>query len=183
MGAVFRFGFPRFDISQWIWFVTLFIGGLPIVYKTFKGMVHGQFASDIIAMLAIITAILTGQAFAGAVVVLMQSGGEAIEFYGLRRASSSLAALLQRAPRIARRKRDNKLEEINVEEVQVNDLLIVRPGDLIPVDGTIVEGVAEIDESALTGEPLAQSKTVGNRVLSGSVDVNGVINMLKSSCW
>jgi heavy metal translocating P-type ATPase len=177
LGAVIRFGFSRVEMSQWIWFVTLVIGGIPIIYQTFRGMLKGQFASDIVAMLAIITAILTGQAFAGAVVVLMQSGGEAIEFYGLRRASSSLTALLQRAPRRARRKRDSKLEEIDVEEVHVNDLLIVRPGDLIPVDGTIVEGTAEIDESALTGEPLTRSKTVGDRVLSGSVDVNGAISM------
>lgn len=177
LGAVLRFGFGEHDISQWVWFATLIIGGLPIVYQTVKGMLHGQFASDIVAMLAIITAILTQQAFAGAVVVLMQSGGEAIEYYGLRRASSSLTALLERAPRIARRKKGDQLEEIDVQNVQVNDLLIVRPGDLIPVDGTIVEGSAEIDESALTGEPLGHSKTVGDAVLSGSVDLNGAITM------
>lgn len=177
LGVIFRFGFGLPDVSRWIWFATLFVGGLPIIYKTIKGMLYGKFASDIVAMLAIITAILTGQSFAGAVVVLMQSGGEAIEFYGMRRASSSLAALLQRAPRLARRKREDKLEEICVDDVKVSDLLIVRPGDLIPVDGTIVEGEAEIDESALTGEPLARSKTVGDRVLSGSVDVNGPITM------
>lgn len=176
-GTVFRFVFGQLDISQWIWFATLVIGGLPIIYKTLKGMLHGQFASDIVAMLAIITAVLTEQAFAGAVVVLMQSGGEAIEYYGLRRASSSLTALLERAPRIARRKRGEKIEEIHVDEVQVNDLLIVRPGDLIPVDGIIVEGEAEIDESALTGEPLARRKTVDDKVLSGSVDVNGALCM------
>lgn len=177
LGVVFRFGFARPDLGQWIWYATLVIGGIPIIYKTCKGMLYGQFASDIVAMLAIITAILTKQPFAGAMVVLMQSGGEAIEFYGLRRASSSLTALLKRAPRIARRKRDNQLEEIDVEKVQVNDLLIVRPGDLVPVDGTIVEGTAEIDESALTGEPLARTKKEGDKILSGSVDVNGAILM------
>ncbi len=176
-GAVFYFGVPGSGISHWIWLATLIVGGLPIVYQTVKGMLRGQFAADIIAMLAIITAVLTGQAFAGAVVVLMQSGGEAIEFYGLSRASSSLTALLERAPSFARRKRGDKLEEIHVQEVQVNDLLVVRPGDLIPVDGTIVEGEAEIDESSITGEPLARSRTVGDPVLSGSVDVNGAISM------
>ena len=177
LGVVFRFGFHSNDISEKIWLATLIVGGVPIIYKTVKGMLHGQFASDIVAMLAIITAILTEQAFAGAVVVLMQSGGEAIEFYGLRRASSSLTALLQKAPRIARRKKNGTLEEIDVQEVQVKDLLVVRTGDLIPVDGTIVEGSAEIDESAITGEPFAHSKTVGDRVLSGSIDVNGAISM------
>lgn len=177
LGALFQFGFHQIEFSHWIWFATLIVGGLPIVYETLKGMLHGQFAADIVAMLAIITAALTDQAFAGAVVVLMQSGGEAIEFYGLRRASSSLTALLERAPRIARRKKDDTLEEIDVKDVKVNDLLIVRPGDLVPVDGTIMEGTAEIDESALTGEPLTRSKTVGDQLLSGSVDVNGAISM------
>jgi heavy metal translocating P-type ATPase len=177
LGVAFHFGAPQTQLGYWIWFATLVIGGAPIIYQTLVGMLHGKFASDIIAMLAIITAILTRQAFAGAVVVLMQSGGEAIEFYGMKRASSSLTALLQRAPRIARRKRNSALEEIDVEKVELNDLLIVRPGDLVPVDGTVVEGTAEIDESALTGEPLAHTKTVGDRVLSGSVDVNGAFSM------
>ena len=176
-GAWLRFGFGERDWSQWIWLATLVIGGLPIVYETLKGMFHGKFASDIVAMLAIVTAILTGQVFAGAVVVLMQSGGEAIEAYGLRRASFSLAELLKRAPRIARRKRGGVLEEIFVAQVERNDLLIVRPGDLIPVDGTIVEGSTEIDESAITGEPMGRTKTVGDSVLSGSVNGSSVVTM------
>lgn len=107
----------------------------------------------------------------------MQSGGEAIEAYGLRRASSSLASLLSRAPRRARRKVDGRLEEIDAEEVQIGDILIVRSGDLIPVDGTIVKGSAEVDESAITGEPFARAKKEGDRLLSGSVDTNGAIEM------
>ncbi len=156
---------------------TLILGGLPIVFQTAKGIFKGEFASDIVAMLAIITAVIMGQAFAGAVVVLMQSGGEALEAYGLQRASTSLASLLSRAPRFAFRKRDENLEKIDVQEVAVGDILMVRPGDLIPVDGTITSGVAEIDESALTGEPLAHSKTAGEPVFSGSVDVNGAFEM------
>ena len=169
--------FQRPDVSEWIWFATLILGGWPIVLQTIRGMLRGQFASDIVAMLAIVTAILLGQAFAGAVVVLMQSGGEAIEAYGLRRASSSLTALLQRAPRLARRKMENQMEEIDVQAVNVGDILIVRPGDLVPVDGTITLGGAEIDESALTGEPLTKAKQVGDQLLSGSVDVNGAFEM------
>jgi heavy metal translocating P-type ATPase len=177
LGLLFYFPFQRHDISQWIWLVTLILGGFPIVLQTFKGMLKGQFASDIVAMLAIITAVIMGEAFAGAVVVLMQSGGEALEAYGLRRASTSLAALLAREPRFAFRKKDGFLEKIDTSLVQVGDLLIVRPGDLIPVDGTIVSGTSEVDEAALTGEPLAHTKTTGDQVFSGSVDVNGAFEM------
>jgi len=177
LGAIFHLALQRPDLSHWIWLATLIAGGLPIVYRTTKGMLHGIFASDIVAMLAILTAFFLGQAFAGSVVVLMQLGGEAIEAYGLRRATSSLSALLKRAPRTAWRKKGSSMEEIDVRQVQIGDILIVRPGDLIPVDGTILNGSAEIDESAITGEPLARSKGVGEKLLSGSIDVNGAIEM------
>lgn len=177
LGLLFYFPLHRHDISNWIWLATLILGGTPIVWHTFRGMLKGQFASDIVASLAIITAVVMDQAFAGAVVVLMQSGGEALETYGLRRASSSLETLLSRAPHFALRKKGDSLEKIDVKEVLIGDVLIVRPGDLVPVDGTIVDGTSEIDESALTGEPLARSKTCGDPVFSGTIDVNGAFEM------
>ena len=176
IGLIFYFLHHR-DISEWIWLATLIIGGAPVVYQTIKGMFHGEFASDIVAMLAIITALIMQEAFAGAVVVLMQSGGEALETYGMRRATSSLEALLARAPRFAFRKKDDSLEKIDVTDVRMGDRLMVRPGDLIPVDGTIIDGTAEIDESALTGEPLAHSKTINDKVFSGTIDINGAFEM------
>ncbi len=142
-------------------------------------MFKGQFASDIVAMLAIITAVFLNEAFAGAIVVLMQSGGEAIERYGFQKASSSLEALLKRAPRKARRKTPNidQVEEIDVKDVQVGDILIIRPGDMIPVDGTVMQGSTEIDESAITGEPLDKKKIAGGLLLSGSINISGAIEM------
>ncbi len=141
-------------------------------------MFQGKFASDVVAMLAIMAAVLMDQAFAGVIVVLMQSGGETIEDYGLRRASSSLDELLARAPRLAKRKaQDGRIETISVSDVAVGEILVVRPGDLIPVDGTISSGESEVDESALTGEPLAKMKSSGDGVLSGSINVSGAIEM------
>jgi len=177
VGAVVRFAFHNPAIAEWIWYGTLAIGGLPIVYKTVKGMLKGEFASDVVAMLAIVTALFMGQAFAGAVIVLMQSGGEALENYGFRRASSSLEKLLERAPRFAFRKLGDRIERIDIGQIQIGDVLVVRSGDLVPADGTIVEGASEIDESAMTGEPLAHGKTVGGKVLSGTVAVNGTFEM------
>jgi heavy metal translocating P-type ATPase len=115
--------------------------------------------------------------FAGVIVVLMQSGGEALEAYGLGRASSSLAALMERAPRIAYRKLGDGLEQIAVAEVHVGDTLVVRPGDRIPVDGTLLNGRAEVDESAVTGEPLPRTKQPGDLLLSGSVNVGNAFEM------
>ncbi len=176
-GTVLEFALAEPALARWVWYATLVIGGAPIVWGTLRGMLRGQFAADIVAMLAIIAAILMDQAFAGAVVVLMQSGGEAIEDYGLRRASSSLDELLARAPKMARRITYGSIEEIEVSGVRVGDLLLVRPGDLVPVDGTITYGSSEIDESALTGEPLPRTKSVGDTVLSGSVNTNLAFEM------
>lgn len=177
VAGIIAFSLGYLPLAHNIWLATLILGGAPILYQTLRGMLRGQFASDIVAMLAIVTALIMNQAFAGAVVVLMQSGGEAIEKYGLRRASSSLSALLERAPRSARRKKEKIIEEIDVKDVNVGDLLFVRQGDLIPVDGTIVDGEAEIDESSMTGEPLAHRKTVGAKVISGTIDVAGAFEM------
>src|SRR3989344_262670 len=125
LGAFFLLGLRQAEWAHMTWFATLVLGGLPIVSSTVRGMFKGEFASDIVAMLAIITAVLLNEAFAGAVVVLMQSGGEAIERYGFRKASHSLMELLNRAPHKARRKRDGQIEEIDVKEVAIGDVVIV----------------------------------------------------------
>lgn len=176
-GAAARFGAGRVDIADLIWLVTLVGGGAPVVYETIKGMLKGNFASDVVAMLAIITAVLTQEYFAGVIIVLMQSGGEALENYSLRRASSSLEKLLARAPRTAHRPTGSQVEEIPVEQVQIGDTLVVRPGDLIPVDGTLISEQAEVDEAALTGEPLSAPKNSGDLLLSGSVNAGDAFEM------
>ncbi len=168
------------DYARWVWYGTLLVGGAPVVVKTIRGMLRGRFAADIVAMLAIVTAILTDEAFAGVIIVLMQTGGEAIDDYGFRRASSSLEALIARAPRLARRKVNDTLEEVKVEEVRVGDTLVVRPGDLVPVDGRVRSGTADVDESALTGEPLPRAKGAGEGLLSGSVNVGPPFEMTAS---
>ena len=118
----------------------------------------------------------------------MQTGGKALEDCAFRRASSSLDELMARSPRTAYRKirevnknnnsdyngiGDQSLEEIKVTDVRIGDLLVVRAGDLIPVDGTIISGRAQIDESALTGEPLPKNKGVSDEVFSGTINAGG----------
>jgi heavy metal translocating P-type ATPase len=169
-GALARFGFDEPEIARWIWLAALIIGGAPLVAQTVRGMLRGNFASDVVATLSIVTALAMGEYFAGLIIVLMQSGGEALERFSLRRASSALEQLLARAPRRAQRRSGDELVEVEVEEVKVGDLLVIRPGDLVPVDGTLLSERAAIDESALTGEPLTREKRAGDRLLSGGVN-------------
>lgn len=165
------------DVARWIFLATLVTGGAPLVLQTVRGMLRGRFAADIVAMLAILTALLLGQYFAGAVIALMQSGGEALERYAMARASQSLEALLARAPKVGHRFRGQDVEEVPVSELRVGDLLLLRPGDLVPVDGEVTAGISAVDQSALTGEPLPIRATRGTVLLSGSVNLDGALRM------
>jgi heavy metal translocating P-type ATPase len=163
--------------SDAVFLATLLVGGVPLVVQTARGMLRGRFAADIVASLAIVTAFLLEQYFAGVVIVLMQSGGEALEAYAMRRASDSLEALLARAPKVAHRLRGEHLEDVPVEAVAVGDALVVRPGDLVPVDAEVTEGTSTVDQSALTGEPLPIRAVPGTTLMSGSVNQEGALRV------
>lgn len=180
VGSIFHWTPNQQELGHWIWFVTLVVGGAPIIWQTIRGMLHRHFAADIVALLAIVAAILMNNAFPGLVIVLMQSGGKALEDHAFKRASSSLDALLVGSPRLAHRKKDHGLEEINVADIRVGDLLLVRPGDLVPADGEIIYEQAEIDESSLTGEPLPKIKKMGEQVFSGTINVGNAFEMRSS---
>ena len=178
VGTVVHYIFNDEETGQWIWFITLVIGGAPIVFETIKEMLHGRFASDIVAMLAISTAIITNEAFPGVIIVIMQSGGKALEDYAFRKATTSLDELMTRSPKIAHRKiNDNEIEDVDVERTRIGDQLVIRPGDLVPVDGTIVSGNAQIDESSLTGEPLSKIKLIGEEVFSGTINTGNIFEI------
>lgn len=159
------------------WLATLLLGGIPIVLSTIRGLLMGRFAADVVAMLAIMAAMLFGEGFAGTIIVLMQSGGEALEDYGMGRASSALDALAARAPRFATRVHDRETSVVRVEDVKPEDVLLVRKGELVPVDGVLSSEGADIDQSAITGEPLVRPKSKGDKLLSGSVNVGVVLQM------
>ena len=176
-GLAARFVFAATDVGEWVFLAALVAGGGPLVVQTLVGMLRGRFAADIVAMLAIVTALVLGQYFAGAVIALMQSGGEALERYAMGRASQSLEALLARAPKVGRRFRGEQVEEVPVTAIAVGDLLLIRPGDLVPVDGEVTEGISAVDQSALTGEPLPLHAVRGTLLMSGSLNLDGALRL------
>ena len=176
--SAFALGYATY--ANWIWLATLVACGAPLIWKTARKVIGGNFTADIIATLAIIVAIILDQSFAGVIIVIMQSGGEALEHYGFGRASASLEALMARAPKIARRKNGRRIDEVDVGKVSVGDVLVIRHGDLIPVDGTVMSEEGYVDESALTGEPVPKTKKKGDTVLSGSVNISGTFEMVTS---
>lgn len=160
-----------------VWLAGLILTGLPVAWRTFRGLLRGEFAADVVAMLAIVGALWLGQPLAGLVVVLMQTGGEALDAYAVARASSAVEALEADAPRLAHRLVDGRVLDIEASAIVPGDALLVRPGELVPADGMVLEGVSHIDTSRLTGEPVPVRTTPGTRLFSGSVNQEGAITM------
>ena len=150
--------------------VTLTIGGIPLVYELLQKLLRRQFGSDLLGGISIVTSVIMGEYLAGSIIVLMLAGGEALESYALRNASSVLAALAKRMPSIAHRKTNSKIVDVALHEVAVGDTLAVYPHDICPVDGVVIEGHGMMDESYLTGEPFKITKTSGSTVISGAIN-------------
>ena len=151
-------------------FVALAVGGIPILVTLGKKLWVREFGSDLLAGISILASVLMRQYLVGAIIVLMLSGGAALEQFATRRASSVLDALAKRMPQIAHRKRGTSVEDVNLDQVHIGDELLVLPHEICPVDGLVVEGHGVMDESYLTGEPFEISKTPGSRVLSGAIN-------------
>jgi heavy metal translocating P-type ATPase len=149
---------------------ALLFGGVPLVFDLLVKLFRREFGSDLLAGLSIVTAVILHQFLAGALVVLMLSGGQALEAFAVRSASSVLEALANRMPSVAHRRRDGDIADIALDEVRVGDVLVVFPHEICPVDGTVAEGHGVMDESYLTGEPYVMSKSPGSEVLSGAIN-------------
>ena len=152
-----------------LWCVLAF-GGIPLVWDLLLKLFRREFGSDLLAGISIVVSALLDEYLAGSLVVLMLSGGEALEAYAVRSASSVLRALSKRMPSIAHRKVGSVVEDLPLEQIAIGDLLAVFPHEICPIDGTVVEGHGVMDESYLTGEPYMMSKTPGSLVLSGAIN-------------
>jgi heavy metal translocating P-type ATPase len=150
--------------------IVLVVSGAPIVWRTARGALHGHFATDIVATLAIITAAILRQPIAGLVIVLMQTGGELLERYAARRASRAIQELEDASPHAAHRMRGDAVEDVDASDVVVGDILVVRPGELVPTDGVVVSGSSWVDASRLTGESVPADVRPGSKVMSASVN-------------
>lgn len=160
-----------------IWLAGLVATGAPIVWRTILETRHGRWATDVVAMLAIVGAVVLREPLAGLVIVLMRSGGEALEEHAAGRASAALRELEDAAPRIAHRVVGGDARDIEVGAIVVGDLLLVRPGEIVPCDGIVTDGESLVDASRLTGEPVPVSAASGTPLLSGSINGNGALTL------
>jgi len=168
---ILRFAFhSRPDAYRIPLLATLAVGGIPLVYDLLRKLFKREFGSDLLAGISIVTAVVLGEGLAGSIVVLMLSGGEALENYAVRSASSVLRALAKRMPSVAHRKRDSAISDVPLDDIVVGDTLVIYPHDICPVDGTVIEGNGVMNEAYLTGEPFEITKAAGSSVISGAVN-------------
>jgi heavy metal translocating P-type ATPase len=165
------------EASDSLWMVGLLVAGGPIVARTLHAAMRGSFATDLVATMAIIGAAVLQEPLAGLVIVLMQTGGEALDRFAEGRASQAVRALEAAAPRVAHRVSAGHIDDVAVAAVRVGDELLVRPGDLVPCDGTVIDGESELDTSSLTGEARPLRVAAGLRIASGYANGYGAFRM------
>ena len=146
-----------------------------------RDFLAGRLGVDAIALLSMTAALALGQPLAGVVVALMYSGGNVLEVIAVSRAERDLRSLVDRAPRVGHRRLDHGIEDVPVADIAVGDGLLVRAGEVVPVDGIVASDAATIDESALTGEPIPVIKSRGAAIYSGSLNAGETFEMTASS--
>jgi heavy metal translocating P-type ATPase len=160
-----------------LWQATIILVLLPLALDIVASLRRRELGVDAIALLAMAGALAFGQYLAGAVVALMLSGGEMLEIYAGARARKELSSLVERAPRVVHRYEDDRLADPPIEEVRPGDRLLVKPGEIVPVDGVLLGPDAVLDESALTGESTPVDRRPGDRVPSGSLNDGGPFDL------
>lgn len=164
------------DVARWI--ATVYVGAFAAwtVVGMIRDILRGHVGLDILAVLAMIATLAVGEYIASLIIVLMLAGGEALEDYAAHRAKRDLTALLDRSPRIAHVIRDpqasgsDEVTDASVDDVAVGDVLLVRPAEIVPVDGILLSDSGTFDESSLTGESLPVSREAGSEVMSGAIN-------------
>jgi len=177
LGLVLQFsGFP--DLARLAWTVGVVPVLLALLGEIIVSLQRGEVGLDIVAALSMAAALVAGETLAAAVVAVMYSGGTFLESFAEGRARREMHDLLSRVPRTATRHRDGGLEELPLEAVRPGDRLLIRQGDVVPVDGTVASDTAFVDTSALTGEPLPVRLRRDEEAMSGSTNAGDAFDLL-----
>ncbi len=157
--------------------VVLAAGGIPLLVPLTRKLIRGEFGSDHLAGISIVTSVVLGEYLAGSIVILMLSGGTALEEYASGRASSVLDALARRMPQTAHRKQGAEVVEVALDSIRIGDALVVFPHEVCPVDGVVLAGHGKMNEAYLTGEPFEIAKAPGSMVLSGAINGEAALDI------
>ena len=158
-------------------YAVLVLGGFPLLRRLARRLVSAEFGSDLLAGISILASSLQGEYLVGSIVVLMLSGGTALEEYTSARASYVLNSLAKRLPQVAHRQKGIDVTDVALDQIEVNDVLLVYPHEVVPADGHLIEGQGRMNEAFLTGEPFEVPKTPGSQVISGALNGETVVSI------
>lgn len=158
-----------------IWMAGLIFTAAPMLGRTLRGIMRGKFAADVVAALAVIAAVLLRQPVVGLVIIMMQTGGEALERLAEGKASDALRALEKAAPKLVHRVEGESVTDVGVDDVHAGDEILIRPGEMVPCDGSVITGSSYLDTASITGEPVPRKIQAGSTVMSGSVNQQGPV--------
>jgi heavy metal translocating P-type ATPase len=165
------------SLGDALWIATIAGTLIPVTWSVARSLARGDVGVDVIALLAMAAALVGGELLAGSVVAVMLLGGNALEAFAAGRAERELTALLRRAPRVAHRRDGGTWEEVPIEDVVPGDLVLVRNGEVVPVDGALMSERAAIDASAVTGEPLPLELRRGAPLRSGVANAGTALEL------
>ena len=165
------------DIASLVWSVAVIPALAALVVEIVRSIGRGEVGLDVVAALSMTAALAFGETLAAAVVAVMYSGGTFLESFAEGRARREMHDLLSRVPRTATRNRSGGLEEVPLDEIAPGDRLLVRQGDVVPVDGTVASDAAFVDTSALTGESLPVRLARGAEAMSGSTNAGDAFDL------
>ncbi len=174
-GAAALTGRP--EIARWLWSAGTVPVALSLLVSMTQALLAGRLGVDAVALVSMTAALILGEALAGVIVAIMYAGGNVLEDLAVARAERDLASLIDRAPRLAHIRRGAAIEDAPVENVVTGDTLIVRGGEVVPVDGLVTSPAAVVDEAAVTGEPIPVTRARGEAVLSGSINAGDTFEL------
>lgn len=170
IAIILDFGFKQPTLTRLLVTVTGAILAISMFIEMIKTLRSGRFGVDLLAIIAIASTLIVGQYWASLIIVVMLVGGESLEDYAAHRASRELHKLLENSPTFAHKKVGDSYEDTPIDDIDIDDVLLVKASEVVPIDGVVLEGDSWFDESSLTGESEPVTKAIGDEVLSGSIN-------------
>lgn len=170
IALILDFGFKQPMMTRLLVTVVGVILAISMFIEMIKTLRSGRYGVDLLAIIAIISTLIIGQYWASLIIIVMLVGGESLEDYAANRASRELHKLLENSPTFAHKKVGDNYVDTPIDEIEIDDVLLVKASEVVPIDGVVLEGSSWFDESSLTGESEPVTKELGDDVLSGSIN-------------
>lgn len=170
IALILDFGFKQPTMTRLLVTVVGVILAISMFIEMIKTLRSGRYGVDLLAIIAIISTLIIGQYWASLIIIVMLVGGESLEDYAANRASRELHKLLENSPTFAHKKVGDNYVDTPIDEIEIDDVLLVKASEVVPIDGIVLEGSSWFDESSLTGESEPVTKELGDDVLSGSIN-------------